>query len=343
MPQSHDTTPSSTDTRRITGTVRVGVTRHLMPYVEDRMGELFDVSLNREDRPLTRDEMQALMNKVDVLVPTVTDHIDADLIENAGPDLKLIANFGAGTEHIDLKAARAKGIMVTNTPGVFTEDTADMTLALIVGVMRRMREGTRMIRREQWSGWAPSTMLGKKLADKVVGIVGMGRIGQAVAHRARAFGMKVIYHNRHRLPEAVERMLGADFAETLEDLLGQSDIVTLHCPATEATHDLIDSTRIAQMKPGAVLINTARGELVDYEALIAALESGHLWGAGLDVYPEEPKVDRRLVDHHNVITQPHLGSATEEGRAQAGERIIANIRSWADGHRPLDQVLEGWV
>lgn len=343
MPNVSDTPPIRTDTRRVVGTVRVGVTRHLLPSIEQRMGELFDVTLNLEDRPLTRDEMIALVQNKHVLVPTVTDEIDADLIAAAGPDLKLIANFGAGTDHIDLKAARAKGIMVTNTPGVFTEDTADMTIALIVGVMRRMREGTRMVRHREWSGWAPSAMLGRKLGGKVLGIVGMGRIGQAVAHRARAFGMKVLYHNRHRLPEAVENMLGAEYAPSLDVLLAGSDIVTLHCPSTAGTHHLIDAAAIAAMQPGSVIVNTARGELIDYEAMIAALQSGHLWGAGLDVYPDEPQVDPRLIEHPNVITQPHLGSATEEGREASGERVIANIRTWADGHRPLDQVLEGWA
>ncbi len=343
MPYTSDTPAIRTDTRRVVGTVRVGVTRHLLPSVEQRMGELFDVTLNLEDRPLTRDEMIALVQDRHVLVPTVTDEIDAELIAAAGPDLKLIANFGAGTDHIDLKAARAKGIMVTNTPGVFTEDTADMTIALIVGVMRRMREGTRMVRHREWSGWAPSAMLGRKLGGKVLGIVGMGRIGQAVAHRARAFGMKVLYHNRHRLPEAVENMLGAEYAPSLGVLLSGSDIVTLHCPATAGTHHLIDAAAIAAMQPGSVIVNTARGELIDYEAMIAALQSGHLWGAGLDVYPDEPQVDSRLIEHPNVITQPHLGSATEEGREASGERVIANIRTWADGHRPLDQVLEGWA
>nr|WP_066556510.1 D-glycerate dehydrogenase [Croceicoccus bisphenolivorans] len=336
-------TPSSTETRRVTGTVRVGVTRHLLPSVENRMGELFDVRLNREDRTLSREELVALTQDIDVLVPTVTDHIDADLIAKAGPSMKLIANFGAGTDHIDLKAARARGIMVTNTPSAFTEDTADMTLALIIGVMRRMREGTRIIHHGQWTGWAPSAMLGRKMGGKVLGIVGMGRIGQAVAHRARAFGMRIVYHNRHRLPEAVERMLGAEYEETLAGLLANADVVTLHCPATESTHNMIDAAGLATMKQGSVLVNTARGELVDYEAMIAALESGHLWGAGLDVYPEEPKVDPRLIAHRNVITQPHLCSATEEGREASGGRVIASIRSWADGHRPLDQVLEGWV
>lgn len=343
MPHRSEPASSRIDTRRVVGTVRVGVTRHLLPSIEQRMGELFDVTLNLEDRPLTREEMAALLQANNVLVPTVTDEIDAELIAAAGPELKLIANFGAGTDHIDLKAARAKGIIVTNTPGVFTEDTADMTLALIIGVMRRMREGTHMIRRGQWSGWAPSAMLGRKLGGKVLGIVGMGRIGQAVAHRARAFGMKVLYHNRHRLPDAVENMLGAEYAPTLDALLAGSDIVTLHCPATPGTQSLIDAAAIARMKPGSVIVNTARGELIDYEAMIAALESGHLRGAGLDVYPDEPHVDPRLIDHPNVITQPHLGSATEEGREASGERVIANIRTWADGHRPLDQVLEGWA
>ena len=343
MPNRAEPSLSSSETRRIEGKARVGVTRHLLPSIEMRMEELFDARLNREDRPLSRDEMAALMQDIDVLVPTVTDHLDGDLIANAGASLKLIANFGAGTDHIDLKAARAKGIMITNTPGVFTEDTADMTIALIIGVMRRMREGTRLVRRKEWTGCAPSAMLGRKLADKVLGIVGMGRIGQAVAHRARAFGMTVVYHNRHRLPEALERMLGAEYVPTLDGLLEMADIVSLHCPATQSTHDLIDARRIALMKQGSVIINTARGELIDYEAMIDALSKGKLFGAGLDVFPDEPNVDQRLIDHPNVITQPHLGSATEEGREASGERVIANIRTWADGHRPLDWVLEGWA
>lgn len=328
---------------RRTAKPRVVVTRHLLPTVEARMSELFDTTLNLDDVPLTRDQLAEAMRVADVLVPTVTDRIDAALIEQAGPDLGLIASFGAGVDHIDLAAARARRIIVTNTPGVFTDDTADLTMALIIGVPRRLREGTALIRRHEWTGWAPSALLGRKLGGKVLGIVGMGRIGQAVAWRARAFGLTIRYHNRHRLPQAVESMFGAEFVADLDSLLREADIVTLHCPATPETRGLLSAERIAAMKPGATIVNTARADLIDYEAMIAALESGHLGGAGLDVFPEEPKVDDRLVALPNVIAQPHIGSATIEGREASGEKVIANIRFWADGHRPPDQVLDGLV
>lgn len=329
--------------RRIEGTPRVRVTRRLMPHVEQRMGELFDVTLNRDDSPLDRDALAAAVRECDVLVPTVTDRIDADLIESAGEDLRLIANFGAGVEHIDLAAARKRGIMVTNTPGVFTDDTADLTMGLIIGVPRRMREGVELVRSGEWTGWAPCSMLGFGLRGKCLAIVGMGRIGQAVAHRARAFGLEIAYHNRKRIPEALENMLGATYVDNLDDLMRCADILSLHAPGGEETHHLIDARRIGLMKPGSCLINTARGDLVDQDALIEALEDGRLGGAGLDVYPEEPKVDPRLLKVPNVLTLPHLASATVEGREASGEKVIANIRIWADGHRPPDQVLEGWV
>jgi len=322
---------------------RVIVTRHLMPAVETRMRELFDGVLNEGDVPLSRDALAAAMQDCDVLVPTVTDRIDADLIAGAGERLGLIANFGAGTEHIDLAAAAARRILVTNTPGVFTDDTADIAMAGIIGVPRRIREGTGLVRSGRWTGWAPSGLLGRKLAGKVLGIVGMGRIGQAVAHRARAFGLEVAYCNRKPLPEALERMLGARYVANIDALMAEADILTLHCPLTDDTRHLIDARRIALMKPGSSIINTARGELIDQEALIAALQSGHLAGAGLDVYPDEPNVDRRLITHPNVMTLPHIGSATAEGREDSGHKVIANIRMWADGHRPPDQVLTALV
>jgi len=329
--------------RRVSGIPQVHVTRRLLPSVEARMGELFDVSLNTEDRPLSREELVEAMRTSDVIVPTVTDRIDAAMLEEAGSRLGLIANFGAGTEHIDLAAARARKIMVTNTPGVFTDDTADLTMMLILSVPRRLGEGSRLIRDGQWTGWAPSAMLGHCIGGKRLGIVGMGRIGQAVAHRARAFGMEVVYHNRHRLPPSIESMLGARYEADLELLIAESDVVTLHCPAGASTHHLIGAQRLSAMKPDAYLINTARGDLIDEEALIAALTSGEIAGAGLDVFANEPKVDPRLIALPNVITLPHLGSATIEGRGHAGEKIIANIRFWADGHRPPDQVLDGWL
>ncbi len=327
----------------VSGKPRVVVTRHLMPSVESRMAELFDAVLNPDDTPMTRDELADAMKDCDVLVPTVTDTIDAAMIEQAGDRLRLIASFGAGTEHIDLAAAAARKIIVTNTPSVFTDDTADIAMALIIGVPRRLREGVSLVRRGKWTGWAPSGMLGRKLGGKVLGIIGMGRIGQALAHRARAFGLEIAYHNRKRLPPAIEQMLGARFVDNVDDLVADADILTLHCPLTEETRGLMDERRIGLMKPGSCLINTARGELVDEEALIAALESGALLGAGLDVYPDEPNVDRRLIDHPNVMTLPHIGSATAEGREASGEKVIANIRFWADGHRPPDQVLTALI
>ena len=325
------------------GKPKVVVTRHLMPSVEARMSELFETVLNPDDIPLTQDQLVAAMRECDVLVPTVTDKITKDMIEAAGDRLGLIASFGAGTEHIDLAAAAEKKILVTNTPGVFTDDTADIAMAAIIGVPRRIREGTQLVRRGEWTGWAPSGLLGRKLGGKMLGIVGMGRIGQAVAHRARAFGLEIAYTNRQRLPEAVEGMLSARFVEEVDALVAQSDILTLHCPLTPETRGLMDARRIALMKPGASLINTARGELIDQDALIEALHYGDLAGAGLDVYPDEPNVARGLLDHPNVMTLPHIGSATAEGREASGEKVIANIHFWADGHRPPDQVLTALI
>ncbi len=307
------------------------------------MAELFDVVLNTEDRPLTRDELIAAMQGSDVIVPTVTDRIDAEMLAAAGERLGLIANFGAGIEHIDLAAARARKVIVTNTPGVFTDDTADLTMMLILSVPRRLGEGSRLVRDGQWTGWTPTAMLGHCIGGKQLGIIGMGRIGQAVAHRARAFGMDVVYHNRHRLPPSIESMFGARFQPDLEALIAQSDVISLHCPAGTSTHHLINAARLREMKPSAVLINTARGDLVDEDALIAALSSGAIAGAGLDVFANEPQVDPRLLALPNVIALPHLGSATIEGREHAGEKVVANIRYWSDGHRPPDQVLEGWL
>lgn len=335
-----------TDTRlarRVEGRPRVQVTRRLLPSVEARMVELFDVVLNAEDRPLTRAELVAAMRESDVLVPTVTDRIDAAMLEEAGARLGLIANFGAGIEHIDLNAARARKVIVTNTPGVFTDDTADIAMMLILSVPRRVGEGSRLVREGKWSGWAPSTLLGHRIAGRRLAILGMGRIGQAVAHRARAFGLEIVYHNRHRLPASLENMLGARYEPDIERLIGEADILTLHCPAGPETHHVLNAARIATMKSGSFVINTARGDLIDQEALIAALERGQLAGAGLDVYVQEPQVDPRLIALPGVITLPHLGSATIEGREHAGEKVIANIRFWADGHRPPDQVLEGWA
>jgi glyoxylate reductase len=320
----------------------ITVTRKLLPPVEARMAQLFDASFNEADNAMTPQELLSAMADCDVLVPTVTDSIDAALIAAMPPRLKLIANFGAGVNHIDLAAAKAKGIMVTNTPGVFTDDTADLTMALILNVPRRLGEGHRLMRSGQWQGWRPTGMLGHRIGGRTLGIIGFGRIGEAVAMRAKAFGMDVIYTKRHRLPPSVEQELGVSFEPEIDRLVARSDIISLHCPLTAETDKLMSAERIALMKPDAYLINSSRGELIDEDALIAALEAGRIAGAGLDVYTHEPAVDSRLFAIPNVVLLPHLGSATFEGREASGERVITNIRVWADGHRPPDQVLEGW-
>ncbi len=319
------------------------VTTELTDHVMDRMRELFDAQINLTGAAMSRVELERAVGTADVLAPTITDVIDADLIAKAGPQLKLIANFGVGVDHIDLKAARARGIIVTNTPGVLTEDTADMTMALILSVPRRLGEGEKLIRQGMWSGWRPNGMLGHRVNGKRLGIIGMGRIGRAVAARAKGFGINTLYHNRHRLPESVEAELGATYAADLDTLIASADIISINCPHTSETHGLIDARRIALIKPDAYLINTARGEIVDEDALIKALQTGAIGGAGLDVYTHEPNVDPRLLALSNVVLLPHMGSATYEGREAMGEKVIANIRAWVDGHRPPDQVLEGWV
>ena len=307
------------------------------------MCELFDAVPNHADTPFSRDDLIAAMADCDVLVPTVTDHIDAEMIANAPDRLRMIASFGAGVDHIDLAAARAKKIIVTNTPGVFTEDTADMTMALILSVPRRLSEGEKLMRSGQWEGWKPSGMLGHCIGGKKLGIFGMGRIGQAVARRASGFGMSIVYHNRRQLPPAVEETLRASYVADLEQLIRECDIISLHCPHTAETHEMINAERISQMKPSTYLINTARGDLVDEDALINALENQRIGGAGLDVYQREPDIDPRFLQLKNTVLLPHMGSATFEGREASGERVITNIRVWADGHRPPDQVLDGWV
>lgn len=319
--------------------LRVVVTRRLPQAVETRMAELFDVTLNLEDAAMDRAHLAAAMAQADVLVPTVTDDLDAALLAGAGADLKLVANFGAGVDHIDLSAARAKGVTVTNTPGVLTDDTADLVMALILSVPRRISEGEKLVRSGKWEGWTPTGMLGHRIGGKRLGIVGMGRIGQAVAQRARAFGLSIHYHNRHRLPKAVEAALEATWWPTLDAMLARVDIVSLNCPETAETRHLINAERLKLMQRHAYLINVARGALVDEEALIEALARGGIAGAGLDVFEDEPAVPARLLKLPNVVLLPHMGSATFEGRQAMGEKVITNIRAFADGHRPPDQVL----
>lgn len=317
----------------------VVVTRKLPDVIETRMMELFDTRLNLEDKPMSKAELIEAVKTADVLVPTITDRIDAAILSQAGANLKLIANFGTGVDHIDLATARQRSITVTNTPGVLTEDTADMTMALILAVPRRLAEGERLLRSEKWNGWSPTHMLGHRIWGKRLGIIGMGRIGQAVARRAKAFGMSIHYHNRKRLHPEVEGELEATYWESLDQMLARMDVVTVHCPHTPATFHLLSARRLALLQSHAYVINTSRGEIVDENALTRMLSRGELAGAGLDVFEHEPAVNPKLLGLDNVVLLPHLGSATIEGRVDMGEKVIINIKTFADGHNPPDRVL----
>lgn len=325
-----------------TGRLTVVVTRHLPPAVETRMKELFDVELRDPDTPMTREELAKAMQHCDVLVPTITDRIDAGLIGQAGTRLKLIANYGAGVDHIDVATARSRGILVSNTPGVTTEDTADMTMALILALTRRIPEGLAAMQAGSWAGWSPMGFLGGRLAGRRLGILGMGRIGQAVARRARAFGMQVHYHNRRRLRPEVEQELEATWWESLDQMVARMDILSINCPHTPSTYHLMNARRLKLMKPTAVIVNTSRGEVIDENALTRGLRAGELAGAGLDVY-ENGRVNPRLQELSNVVLLPHMGSATIEGRIEMGEKVIINIKTFADGHRPPDLVVPGML
>ena len=315
------------------------VTRKLPDVVETRMMELFRVRLNLDDAAMSRDELVEALQAADALVPTVTDRIDADMIAAAGPQLKLIASFGTGVDHIDLAAARQRNIVVTNTPGVLTEDTADMTMAMILAVSRRLTEGEQLVRRGEWTGWSPTSMLGHRLWGKRLGIVGMGRIGQALARRAKGFGLSIHYHNRRRVPGETEDELEATYWDSLDQMLARMDIISINCPHTPATYHLLSARRLALMRRDAVLVNTARGEVVDEPALTRMLVQGELAGAALDVYENEPAISKKLLRLPNVVLLPHMGSATLEGRIDMGEKVIINVRVFFDGHSPPDKVL----
>ena len=315
------------------------VTRKLPEAVETRMRELFEVQLNNTDTAMSQADLGQAIATADVLVPTVTDRIDQKLLAQAGERLKLIANYGAGFDHIDVETARRRGILVSNTPGVLTEDTADMTMALILAVPRRIKEGMGLIQSGDWQGWSPTAIMGHRIWGKRLGILGMGRIGQAVARRARAFGLQIHYHNRRRLHEDIETELDATYWESLDQMLARVDILSVNCPHTPATFHLLSARRLKLMKPAAYIVNTARGEIIDENALTRMLVRGELAGAGLDVFEHAPAVNPRLMGLPNVMLLPHMGSATEEGRAEMGEKVIINIKTFADGHRPPDQVL----
>ncbi|MBS1301251.1 D-glycerate dehydrogenase [Loktanella sp. SALINAS62] len=319
----------------------VVVTRRLPEPVETRMKELFDVTLRDDDGQMPRDVLVAAMQGADVLVPTITDQIDAAMLAQAGDRLKLIANYGAGVDNIDVATARQRGILVSNTPGVLTDDTADMTLALILSVVRRIPEGMRIAQGEDWAGWSPTSNLGGRLGGKRLGILGMGRIGQAVAQRARAFGMQIHYHNRKRLRPEIETALDATFWDSLDQMVARMDIVSVNCPHTPSTFHLLNARRLKLMKPTAVIVNTSRGEVIDENALTRALRANELGGAGLDVFERGHAINPRLKALSNVILLPHMGSATIEGRIEMGEKVLINVKTFADGHRPPDLVVPG--
>jgi len=322
---------------------KVILTRKLPETIETRMRELFDATLNDSDNALSRDELEIAVKTADVLVPTVTDKVDADLIAKAGSQLRLIASFGTGVDHIDLAAAKARGITITNTPGVLTEDTADVTMALILAVPRRVAEGDALARSGQWQGWSPTGMLGHRINGKRLGIVGMGRIGEAVARRARGFGLSVHYHNRKPVHPETEAELEATYWESLEQMLARVDIVSVNCPHTPATNHLLSRERLSLMQRSAYLVNTSRGEVVDEVALADLLAQGDIAGAGLDVYSSEPEIPAGLRDLPNVVLLPHIGSATIEGRLQMGDKVIINVQTFWDGHTPPDRVIEAML
>ncbi|SHK28686.1 glyoxylate reductase [Shimia gijangensis] len=317
----------------------VVVTRRLPEAVETRLSELFDVRLRDDDKPMTRAELVEAMASADVLVPTLTDAIDSRMIAQAGERLKLIANYGAGVDHIDVESARRRGVLVSNTPGVVADDTADMTMAMIIGVTRRIPEGLRTMAKGDWTGWAPNAMLGGRVGGRRLGILGMGRIGQAVAKRAKAFGMQVHYHNRRRLRPEMEQELEATWWESLDQMVARMDVLTIHCPHTPGTFHLMNARRLKLLKDDAYLVNTSRGEVVDENALVRMLKAKDIAGAALDVYENGADVNPDLRRLSNVVLLPHMGSATIEGRLEMGEKVLINIKTFDDGHRPPDLVV----
>jgi glyoxylate reductase len=315
------------------------VTRKLPDVIETRMRELFDARLNDADKPFRRAELVYALKHCEVLVPTITDRIDAAVLAEAGPDLKMIANYANGFDNIDVTAALAKGLIITNTPGVLTNDTADATMALILAVPRRIVEGAMVLERGGFRGWSPTWMLGHRLGGKRLGIIGMGRIGEALARRAKAFGLQIHYHNRKPVRAHVETELEATYWENLDQMLARMDIISVNCPHTPATYRLVSARRLKLLKPTAIVVNTARGEIIDEECLADMLESGQIAGAGLDVYEREPAIHPKLLKATNVVLLPHMASSTIEGRIEMGEKVIINIKSFADGHRPPDRVI----
>ncbi len=321
----------------------VVVTRRLPEVVETRMKELFDVTLRDSDMPMTRGELAEAMKTCDVLVPTVNDQIDANMLAGAGERLRLIANYGAGVDHIDVGSARSRGVLVSNTPGVSADDTADMAIALILAVTRRIPEGIREMDGGTWQGWSPTALLGNRIQGRRVGIIGMGRIGQAVAERARAFGMQIHYHNRRPLHKDIEARYEATYWESLDQMVSRMDVISINCPHTPSTFHLMNARRLKLLKPDAVVVNTSRGEVIDENALTRMLQAGEIAGAGLDVYENGEEINSGLREMPNVVALPHMASATVEGRLEMGEKVLLNIKTFEDGHRPPDQVVPGML
>ncbi len=316
------------------------ITRKLPDIVETRMMELFDCRLNLDDKQFSHDELVAAVGEAEILVPTVSDRIDREILMAAGSQLKLIASFGTGIDHIDFIAAKERDIIVSNTPDVLTEDTADMTMGLILALPRRLSEGERLVRAGKWGGWSPTSMLGHRIWGKRLGIIGMGRIGTAVARRAKGFGLSIHYHNRNQLHDEIEQELNATYWESLDQMIAHMDIISINCPHTPATFHLLNARRFKLMKSHAYVVNTSRGEVIDEAALLKALTNKDIAGAGLDVFENEPRINPKLLKLENAVLLPHMGSATIEGRVAMGEKVIINIRTFIDGHNPPDMVID---
>ena len=318
---------------------KVIITRRLEDRVEKRMRELFNVNLSQAEYPISRQELLSSIKEADILVPTIGDKIDASILSAASSNLKLIANYGAGYDHIDIKTALQRGIIVTNTPSVLTTDTADMTMALVLAIPRKLREGHEEMQSGSWKGWSPSAMIGMRITGKKLGILGMGRIGQAIAKRAKAFDLDINYHNRRRLHQNIEEGLSATYWENLEEMLSTIDILVVSASLNPSSLYLLDAKCLGRMKQSAYLVNISRGEIIDQKALVRQLKEGRLGGAGLDVYDSEEIIGSDFKSLKNVFLLPHMGSSTLEGRIEMGEKVIINIKTFIDGHRPPDQIV----
>ena len=318
---------------------KVIITRRLQDRVEKRMKELFNVDLSSAEYPVSKKELLSAVKEADILVPTIGDRIDASILSAAGSNLKLIANYGAGYDHIDIKTALQRGIIVTNTPSVLTTDTADMTMALILAIPRKLREGHEEMQSGNWKGWSPSAMIGMRITGKKLGILGMGRIGQAIAKRAIAFDLDINYHNRRRLHENIEKSLSAKYWENLEEMLAAVDILVVSASLNPSSLYLLNAKYLGKMKQSAYIVNISRGEIIDQKALVKQLKNGLLGGAGLDVYDSEEVIGSDFKSLKNVFLLPHMGSSTLEGRIEMGEKVIINIKTYLDGHRPPDQIV----